>query len=174
MSSLLRNRIIPSYFLNVVFAPEKDFKIFLRDFKSRHYFGIRFYRLKLNAKRKLVYPFINKPDLGPFRPLRKAKVMYTDSKFIPTPIYNFIKKRYKYLLTYSILIADEISSLLHGSLSGTWQQFQLLKPPCFLGIKANVFCFLSSLPLLPPANTSLLLPVISLLLTNSVSRVRTC
>ncbi len=59
--------------------------------------------------------------------------------------------------------------------------------PCYLldsasaersfGKGADVFCFLSSLPLLPAAITACsvwLLPVISLLLTNMVSRVGAC
>ncbi len=42
--------------------------------------------------------------------------------------------------------------------------------------RVNVFCFLSSLPLLPTGHHGSVwhLPVISLLLTSSVSRVRTC
>jgi hypothetical protein len=46
-----------------------------------------------------------------------------------------------------------------------------------LGNGTNVLCFLSSLPLLPPATTVVFgsyLPVISLFLTNIVSSVRAC
>jgi hypothetical protein len=55
--------------------------------------------------------------------------------------------------------------------------FLSLSPPLWLPSSNgyNVFCFLSSLPLLPPPATSVwVLPAISLLLTNTVLPVRAC
>ncbi len=70
-------------------------------------------------------------------------------------------------------------SAVHGC-SFSYMNFEVVNVGFWLHFRlpneANVFCFLSSLPLLPPSHhgSLWLLPVISLLLTNTVSPVKAC